>query len=505
MQNLAVQKKTILLVFVGFLAIFGYTFSATILDLWVRWNKFDESYSHGMLVLGISAYYLLSQLKSLSTTSINIGWFGLILMFGSSVLWLLAFYASIEAIQQVILPFIIWLFFYTILGWNTAKTVVFPIGFLYFSIPIWDVLTVPLQYITTDVNGILLSLSGVSAHIEDVFVTLPGGKFEIAGGCSGLRYLLISITLTSLYSYLNYTRIKSSAILIISGILMALMANWIRVFIIILAGNATNMEHFLVDEHDHFGWLVFAITLIPLFFLAHKLERDFDEPSDKKSEVSTVDGVETTQTGSSFNVVVVIIVTFIAAFAAPSYAKFSFSSNISEVAIVNLKLDASLDSWKRSYLKNNLISTPSFRSPDTSFDGIYSNGQADIQLSIRSYQQQTPGKELINYNNHLFNQEQFIVTSSGRLSIRDTDFGYVILKGNSGQLELVSYQYLVSFKATSSRVGAKLLEVIRPLLGSPASTLIYTRIKCGNNCTNEQAIVEDFLNTSYANITPPYL
>ena len=504
MQNLAVQKKTFLLVFVCFLGLFTFTFSTTILELWVRWNKFDESYSHGILVLGISVYYLFCQFKSLPSLSINIAWLGLVLMFGASVLWLLAFYASIEAIQQLLLPWLIWLFFYTLLGWNTAKSTIFPIAFLYFAIPFWDALTVPLQYITTDVNGILLSLAGVTAHIEDVFVTLPVGKFEIAGGCSGLRYLLISITLTSLYSYLNYTRVKSSLVLIASGILMALMANWIRVFIIILAGNATNMEHSLVNEHDHFGWLVFAITLIPLFFLAHKLERDNDQIIENKFEESINGETQINQSSSSIKLVIFIIITFIAAFAAPSYAKFSAIGTNKAMTVVNLKINTSLDNWKRSYLKNNLISPPLFQSPDTTFDGIYSDGLNDIQLSIRSYVQQAPGKELINFNNHLFNKDQFITTSSGQLVTNHNDFGYLILKDKIGKRELVSYQYLVSYKATSSRVGAKLLEVIRPLLGSPESTLIYTKTKCSNDCTAEKKVVAEFLNASYSQITPPY-
>ena len=423
-------------------------------------------------------------------------WFGLVLMLGSSVLWLLAYYASIEAIQQLLLPWIIWLFCYSLLGWNLAKQVAFPIGFLYFAIPFWDVFTVPLQYITTDVNGFLLSLVGVEAHIEDVFVTLSVGKFEIAGGCSGLRYLIISITLTTLYSYLNYTRAKSTIVLIISGILMALIANWVRVFIIILAGYATNMEHSLVNEHDHFGWLVFAITLIPLFFLAHKLERDTEYKTDQKPTLK-----ENNATTSGLRVTFFTLVSFIAAFSAPIYATLSSTYNSLDIKAIDVSIDSTLGAWQRSYLKNSLIRPPKFKTPDGEFDAIYSDGVNNIQLSIRSYVQQAPGKELISYNNRLYNQDIFINTRSGRLDITNSDFNYIILKGKDGKRELISYQYLVSYMATSSRLGAKLLEVIRPLIGSPPSTLFYTRIHCLSDCTDEQSLLTEFINDNYQLIT----
>ncbi|UZE94368.1 exosortase A [Alkalimarinus alittae] len=499
MHTLAVQKKTFLTLFVGFLSLFIYAYYTTLVDLWARWNKFDESYSHGILVLGISAFYLLAKFKSIPSLALKPAWFGVVLIFGSSVLWLLAYYASIEAIQQLLLPWLIWLFCYSLLGWNTAKHVIFPIGFLYFAIPFWDVFTVPLQYITTDINGYLLALVGVEAHIEDVFVTISVGKFEIAGGCSGLRYLIISITLTSLYSYLNFTRIKSAATLILIGILLALLANWIRVFIIILAGHVTHMESSLINEHDHFGWLVFAITLIPLFFIANKLERTHEE-----GDVAVQAPAEEPANQHSTNTAIALLysaVAFVAAFAAPLYAINSMGNNTSNHKTIDVKVDSTLGEWHRSYLNSSLISPPDFKSPDSQFDAIYSNGENTIQLSIRSYIQQAPGKELINFNNRLYDQDAFITTSSGRLSIEDNDFSYTVIKNRKGQRELIGYQYLVSYMATSNRIGAKLLEVVRPLVGSPESTLIYTRIQCESDCNSEKASVINFIGDNYPLIT----
>lgn len=501
MQHLAVHKKIFPILLIGFLALFVYAYYPTILDLWVRWNKFDESYSHGMLVLAISAFYLFVQLRAIPSLAVNPCWFGPALLLGSSILWVLAFYAHIEAIQHILLPWVIWLFCYSLLGWHTAKKLLFPVGFLYFAIPIWDVLTEPLQYITTDVNGFLLALVGVEAHIEDVFVTISVGKFEIAGGCSGLRYLIISITLTSLYSYLNYSRAKSAATLIIVGILLALFANWIRVFIIILAGHFTNMESSLINEHDHFGWLVFAITLIPLFFLAHKLESNVEHTSQQPAQEKAAENTQSNANISPAYALLFTLITLSAAIAVPIYASYSKNNNTNSSYSIDIEMGAALDQWQRSYLKANLISPPKFTTPDGEFDAIYSDGTHNIQLSIRSYIQQAQGKELINFNNRLYDQSTFINHDAGSLGIPNNDFNYLIIKGKDKKLELIGYQYLVANMATSNRVMAKLLEIIRPLIGSPTSTLIYTRIRCTADCTAELPIMSEFIHNNYSQIT----
>jgi len=47
--------------------------------------------------------------------------------------------------------------------------------------------------------------------------------------------------------------------------------------VIILAGWLTDMETGLIEDHDTFGWWVFAGTLVPLFFIARLLEKRSSE------------------------------------------------------------------------------------------------------------------------------------------------------------------------------------------------------------------------------------
>src|SRR5690554_8110709 len=68
------------------------------------------------------------------------------------------------------------------------------------------------------------------------------------------------------------SRFRSRLMLFGLGVVFALVANWIRVFVIIYMGYKTNMQSSLIDDHDNFGWWVFAGTLVPLYFIARRLE-----------------------------------------------------------------------------------------------------------------------------------------------------------------------------------------------------------------------------------------
>ena len=51
------------------------------------------------------------------------------------------------------------------------------------------------------------------------------------------------------------------------ALLLAMLTNWLRIFIIVLAGHLSDMQHHLVtDEHYSFGWYMFAGMMV-LFFL----------------------------------------------------------------------------------------------------------------------------------------------------------------------------------------------------------------------------------------------
>ena len=100
---------------------------------------------------------------------------------------------------------------------------------------------------------------------------LAAGVFEVAGGCSGIHFLIVSLALATLYGEIGRDSLKVRLQLVALAAGLALLTNWLRVYIIIVAGHLTDMQHFLIREgHYNFGWMLFAGMMVVFFLLARR-------------------------------------------------------------------------------------------------------------------------------------------------------------------------------------------------------------------------------------------
>ena len=148
--------------------------------------------------------------------------------------------------------------------------VLFPSLFLVFLLPIWGVLTPLLQKLATLIVSYIMGLSGIPIYVEGNLISIPAGVFEIADGCSGLRYLIVSLAISTLFIFLNIRKNSYSLIFIVIAILGALITNWIRIVALIVIGHFTNMESELMQDHNSFGWYLYVPFMIGLFYFGQK-------------------------------------------------------------------------------------------------------------------------------------------------------------------------------------------------------------------------------------------
>tara|TARA_B110000211_G_scaffold164576_1_gene185784 strand:- start:19774 stop:21168 length:1395 start_codon:yes stop_codon:yes gene_type:complete len=151
------------------------------------------------------------------------------------------------------------------------KHIAFPSVYLVFILPIWGSLTTLLQSISVKAVTFIMSFTGIPTFVEGNYVTIPAGVFEIADGCSGLRYLIVSLAISSLFCFLYIKTPRKVAIFFSLAILGALITNWIRITALILIGEYTNMESSLMEDHNTFGWYLFIPFMITLFWWGNKL------------------------------------------------------------------------------------------------------------------------------------------------------------------------------------------------------------------------------------------
>ena len=118
--------------------------------------------------------------------------------------WLLATLASVLVFQQLFLitmiPAVVW----TILGGQMVRALAFPLAYLLLAVPFGEALIPPLIDFTADFTVKALQLTGIPVYREGSFFTIPSGNWSVVEACSGLRYLIASFTLGTLYAYLTY-------------------------------------------------------------------------------------------------------------------------------------------------------------------------------------------------------------------------------------------------------------------------------------------------------------
>ena len=226
--------------------------------LWTDWP--GETYTHGYLVLLLSLWLIVRERKRLAVTLVRPEPLALIPLALMSVAWVWFWRAAIQELQLLLLPLILYAALFSACGRRMARAVAFPIGLLYFAMPIWGDINPIVQALSAKVTGLLIWTTGIPAYMEGDFVRLPGGTIEIARSCSGLHELIVGLALATLYGKLSgepwRRRLQWLALM---GAL-SLMVNWVRIFTVVFAAYETEMRSSLVRQHYWLGWWLFAFV-----------------------------------------------------------------------------------------------------------------------------------------------------------------------------------------------------------------------------------------------------
>ena len=129
--------------------------------------------------------------------------------------------------------------------------------------------------LTVKAVTICLSLINIPIFIQTYFIYIPNGIIHIAEGCSGLKYFQSAIAISIIMNFLHQNNWRKIIILGLCSAVLAIIANWIRVLILVLVGYYSGIDHPLMTDHDNLGWVIFAAAaLLPLFFIDRKLSAE---------------------------------------------------------------------------------------------------------------------------------------------------------------------------------------------------------------------------------------
>jgi len=396
------------------------------------WSRSD-TFAHGYFILPISLWLLWRDKANLLSSTVQATWLPLPLLAISLFVGLFAYAADIDVLGQLSsvtsLIFLLWALVGNQLAWRYK----FPLVYLLFAVPMGENLIPWLQDVTAWFTVFFLKLNGIPVYVDGLYIQIPTGMFEVAVACSGIRYLIASVAVGSLYGYLTYNKIHKQLIFFIFALFLPILANGIRAYGIVAIAYYSDMEYATGADHLIYGWLFFGLIIMLMFWIGGFFADE--EPAVSKEKLNA------SAPKSRFNSLVpaislpLLLITFYLAHLIPS---IDVNKERLESATIN---DSS---WGIN-----------FESALEKTQGINESGVERFRAVYANKQSQG---ELISWENVTHNHDRWTVIESKELVLDGKPAMLVHLRNINGQPRSYLYQYKVGDLYTVNENKAKLMQ-----------------------------------------------
>jgi len=475
-RSLSRNYYSILAVCLVLLAVIYRDTFESLIHLWLT----SDTFAHGIFIGPIALYLIYERRGLIAKLNPQVSWIGLAALTGAGACWWVAFVADVQVVQQLAVVSMIPSLVLLILGRRVAWQIAFPLGFLFLAVPFGEFLTPRLIDFTADFVVSALRWSGIPVFRDGTHFVIPSGRWSVVSGCSGMRYLMATITVAALFSYWNYVTVSRRVLFLAFAILLAVIGNWLRAYGIVMIAHLSDMKLALGIDHYIYGWVFFGIIIFVLMAIGRLWQEELpntDSAADSAQPDAQTSGDAPFKAGVAATLGILALLVWPAA---GSYALASAkpSMRIPTVAQGDFPsdwavADAALTDW-----------TPTFEGETKLLANTFDNGTGRIGLFLAWYGQQQQGAEVVNAQNILVweKDERWRKKSLGNRALgHDSIIKNVIETelSSSGEKLLVWQWYWNGGRSTIAPHMAKLHQVASMLAGrgsAGASIIIYTPV-----------------------------
>jgi exosortase A len=386
---------------------------STVESIVAIWSR-SETFAHGYLIVPIVLALIWQRRRVLSALAPSPDWLGLVLLAGAGAAWLVAYAGEVLVVKQLALVAMIWATVIAILGREVARAIMFPLGFLLLGVPMGEALIPPLMDWTADFTVRALQLSGIPVFREGLFFTIPSGNWSVVEGCSGVRYLIASLTVGVLFAYLSYRRTWKRLLFAALSVIVPIIANGFRAYLIVMIAHLSDNR--LAHGVDHFiyGWVFFGLVMLLLFWIGSSW-RDHDATQTEAARPAAP--APQTRTPAIFAGYVVATVALAGAW--PSYAAYLDREDtagsqpalrlVAPAGAGGWVLDAApLTDWR-----------PHYDPASATIFQVYRKGDRVVALHLGYYHHQRRGAQLVNSWNIMVVQKHPVWSSLSEVRVKN--------------------------------------------------------------------------------------
>jgi exosortase len=236
--------------------------------LYDRWTMSVWHNAHGLLVPPIVAYMVYQELRDRAAEKSEGSLWGLAVLLPALGLHALDAGLQTELLSAIslvlLLPGLALLF----LGWTRTKTILFPLAFTVFMLPIplsfTERIHLVLRQIATAGTEWAMPLLGVPVLTEGTTLYLPHATLFVSDACSGFSTLYAALAVACLTAYMSASTSRRVIVLLLAAPL-AIAANVLRVILLSLIVTWQGTAILDTFVHPASGIMTFLIAL-PIIF-----------------------------------------------------------------------------------------------------------------------------------------------------------------------------------------------------------------------------------------------
>src|SRR5665213_4040688 len=248
-------------------------YASTAMGMVRIWSN-SETFTHGFVVPPIVLWLIWRRRADLAQRVPQPALWGLAPLAIAGLAWLAGRLGEVNAVAQLAMTAMIVLAVPAVLGVRIARRLMFPLAFLFFAVPIGDfVLPVLLDW-TANFTVAALRASGIPVYREGLMFIIPSGAWSVIEACSGVRYLIASLMVGTLFAYLSYRSNRRRWLFVGFAILVPIIANWVRAYLIVLLGHLSGNRLAVGVDHIIYGWLFFGIVITLMFWIGGHWRED---------------------------------------------------------------------------------------------------------------------------------------------------------------------------------------------------------------------------------------
>lgn len=442
-----------------------------------------REYTHGFAVLLTSLWLLYARRGRLAEQPLSPRPAALALLVLLSAVWVIAWRAAIQDLHLLVLPALLITASLAAFGLPVTRLAAFPLAFLAFAFPIWSDLIGPLQHLSAQAVGALIRLTGLPAHMQGNIIELPGGTLAISGGCGGAHFLVVGLALAALYGeVVAASLVRRLGWLALMGVI-AVVANWLRIYAIAAAAYATDMQTFLLTvDHYWFGWLLFAAAFATFLWIADRLGgRPREQPS-AQAQASAALEARNTVSWMRWSCAVLVM----AALPAISYGLALGS--LAPRGHIDIAWPAAPHGWTGPVPDESTTWNPVFQHATAAQMRRYvAAGAGPVELFAVAYRRQRHGVKLVMWGNSLLGRAGSIGVSERIVRTAAGDWREETAIDSAGSKAVIWSRYRIGGRTFVRPIVAQLAYGAMGLRSQPLSSLLALRAVCARNCAAARA------------------